>query len=251
MKESWLHHTALKNEPDNKHRFGATRWTLVIQTSDENEDKRREALESLCEMYWYPLYAFVRRVGHSPHTAEDLTQEFLARFVERGDFGKIDRERGKLRSYMIGALKNFLTNERENHRSLKRGGGELPISIDQQQAEQWYGSEPADDITPEKLYDRRWALIVLQKVIDGIRRDYAARGKERDFDVLEKFLTWNSGESYEQAAELLGKNPNAVKVAVHRLRKRYRDLLREEIAQTVGPEEDVDEELKSLFMALS
>lgn len=205
------------------------------------------ALGELCEIYWYPIYAFIRRSGHSPVDAEDHTQSFFVELLRRDDFQKADPDCGKLRSYLMGAAKHFLSRQRDKDRALRRGGGVVPVSIDQARAEEIYALEPVDDVTPESLYERRWAMTLLQRAMGSLRKQYEARDKQKDFEMLVPFLSWNSGESYEQTAAALGNTVGRTKVAVHRLRKRYRAALVQEIADTVSDESEVQDELTFIF----
>jgi len=218
-------------------------------------DKERagsaDALSSLCQLYWYPLYAFVRRQGHKPEDAADLTQGFFTRFLERNDVAAARQERGRFRSYLLACMKHYLANEWDRTRAQKRGGGKSPVSIDAMVAEERYGLEPGHDLTPEKLFDRRWALTLLDRVLTDLRHDLSGKGKRHVFEQLKPFIT-NDGEADERrrAAEALKMSEGAFNVALHRLRKRYRELLRKHIADTVRDEKDVDDEIRDLFAAL-
>ncbi len=209
-----------------------------------------KALEHLCSTYWYPLYAFVRRAGHSAHDAQDLTQEFFARLLAKNWLRLADREKGKFRSFLLAAMRHFLANEWDRGQRLKRGGGQLVLSLDAETAETRYALEPADVTDADRIFERRWALTLLEEVLGRLRREFVAAGKATLFEELEPALT---GEkiSYPEIAARLQLNENAVRVAVHRLRLRYRDLVRQEIAETVATEEDVAGELQHLFAALS
>jgi RNA polymerase sigma-70 factor (ECF subfamily) len=206
----------------------------------------------LCHAYWYPLYAFIRRQGFSPEQAQDHTQEFFARFLEKDLLGSADRARGQFRSFLLAACKHFLANERDRARAVKRGGGREPVSLDLQDAEQRYGLEPADELTPERLFERRWALTLLDQVLARLREESVRADKASLFDRLKGFLTGHAdAKPYRQVAEELGMTEGAVKVAVHRLRNRYRELLQEEIARTVDDPAQVEDEIRSLFQALA
>jgi RNA polymerase sigma-70 factor (ECF subfamily) len=211
-----------------------------------------EALASLCRTYWYPLYAFARRQGYKSDDAADLTQGFFARFLERNHVAAARRERGRFRSYLLACMKHYLANEWDRARAQKRGGGKSTFSIDAMLAEERYGLEPGHDLTPEKLFDRRWALTVLDGVLGDLKKDFEAKGKRHVFEQLKPYIT-NDGDADQrrQAAESLQMTDGAFNVALHRLRKRYRTLLRKHIADTVGEEKDVDEEIRDLFSALS
>jgi RNA polymerase sigma-70 factor (ECF subfamily) len=204
----------------------------------------------LCRAYWFPLYAFVRRLGRPADEAQDLTQEFFARLLEKGALRGADPNRGHFRSYLLGAFKHFLANQREHDRAVKRGGGTV-LSLDFEAGEDRYRCEPAHELTPERLYEQRWALTVIDQALTQLRDEMTRAGKADLFDALKVFL---SGEdqpgSYRDLAEQRGMSEGAVKVAVHRLRRRFRDVLLAEIAQTVSRPEDADDELRRLFAAV-
>ena len=209
------------------------------------------ALDTLCRRYWYPLYAFVRRQGHEAHDAEDLTQEFFARFLAKEYFGRADPALGRFRNFLLACLKHFLSERRRQAGRLKRGGGQTIISWDSLTAEERYQSEPVDAVTPEKVYERRWALTLLEQVLARLGAEQSAVGKGEVFTQLKDFL-WGegSGAGYAEVAARLGLAEGALKVTVHRLRQRYRELLREEVAQTVVTVHEVDEELRYLVAAI-
>ncbi len=232
--------------------FATTRWSLVMLAGDRAREGSSDALAALCQTYWYPLYAFVRRQGYNAEDAADLTQGFFARFLERNDVAAARQERGRFRSYLLACVKHYLANEWDRARAQKRGGGKAPISIDALAAEERYGLEPGHGITAEKLFDRRWALTLLDGVLDDLRRDLDSKGRRRLFEQLKPFLTQDGDpEQRRAAAEALKMTEGAFNVSLHRLRKRYRELLRKHIADTVGDEKDVDEEIRDLFSALS
>src|SRR5687767_9846946 len=217
-----------------------------------NVPDAQAALETLCRSYWYPLYAYVRRQGLSPHDAQDLTQAFFARLLEKNYLGDVDREKGRFRSFLLASLKHFLANEWDRERALKRGGGRKLIALDDESGEARYKLEPKDDLSADKIYERRWALTLLDTVLSNLRTEYHEAGKPEVFEMLKRYLSaGRTSVSYAHAAEALGMNEGAVKVAVHRLRKRYRELLRAEIAQTVSTSSEIDAELRYLFAALS
>ena len=210
-----------------------------------------KALEQLCRTYWYPLYAFVRRHVCKAHDAEDLTQEFFTRFLAKEYFGRADPALGRFRSFLLACLKNFLAEQGRQARRLKRGGGQTVISWDSRTAEERYGLEPIDPMTPEQIYDRRWALTLLETVLARLAQEQSNAGKEQVFAQLKDYLWGQTPDtSYGEIAERLGLTEGAVKVTVHRLRRRLRDLLREEVAQTVASGEDIDEELRHLIGAI-
>lgn len=210
----------------------------------------REALSALCTAYWYPLYAFVRRSGYSAVDAEDLTQAFFARLLEKNDLAAADRQRGRFRSFLLSAMKHFLANQRHRARAKKRGGGRAILPLDFAAGESHYKHEPADAATPEKIYHRRWAIALLDRVINAVREEYDAQGKLSQFDHLKVCLEGrHQRHNYRQLAERCGMSEGAVKVAVHRLRRRYRRRLREEIEATVASPEEVEDEIRTLFAA--
>jgi RNA polymerase sigma-70 factor (ECF subfamily) len=231
-------------------RFVTTRWSLIRAAQDPSAQASRAALAALCSAYWYPLYAFIRRQGHDAEEAQDLTQEFFARLLEKDGLAAVDRDKGRFRSFLLAACKHFLSNERDRARAQKRGGGRAVLPLDAAGAEGRYGSEPAHEETPERLFERRWALALLEQVLGRLREEYAAAGKGRVFERLKGHLT-GDGVPYAQVAADLSMSAGAVKVAAHRLRQRYRELLRDEIAQTLDDPGQVEEEIRDLFAALA
>jgi DNA-directed RNA polymerase specialized sigma24 family protein len=232
--------------------FAATRWTLVLAAARGNVTPRAaEAMAELCRVYWFPLYAYVRRRGHDVHAAEDLTQEFFLRLLDKNFLADVDRDKGKFRAFLLASLKHFLANEWDRSQSQKRGGGKAILPLDVAGAENRYRLEPSHDLTPERLFERQWALTVLEQVLARLQGEFAAEGKQPAFDALKPFLTAGreSGD-YAAAAAQLDTTEGAVKTAVHRLRRRYRQLLRDEIAQTVASSEEVDEEIRYLLACL-
>ena len=231
--------------------FATTHWSIVLAAAHDSRPDARAALATLCETYWYPLYAYVRRLGYKAEDAQDLTQGFFAALLEKGYVKAADRERGRFRSFLLTALKRFLSKEYDRAHAQKRGGERKPISLDLESGESRYSLEPSHDVTPEAIYERRWALTVLDRVIVRLRQTCVDAGKTAFFESLKAFLTGEAGAPpYEQVARELGMSEGAVKVAVHRLRRRYRDLLRTEIAQTVADPEAVEDELKYLMAVL-
>ena len=229
--------------------FAVTRWSLVLAAGGDGS-RSTAALAQLCQSYWYPLYAFVRRQGHSPHDAQDLTQEFFARLLAREWLGQAQQERGRFRSFLLTAMKHFLANERDRQHAQKRGGGQALLSLDEEAAEARYRLEPGAADPPEALFDRRWAHTVLEHVLARLREEWTNAGNADLFDAMKGLL---SGEptSHGDVAGRLGKSEGAIKVAAHRLRARYRALLRRAIAETVPSPAEVDDELRHLFAALS
>jgi RNA polymerase sigma-70 factor (ECF subfamily) len=233
-------------------RFATTQWSLVLSAGNRGSAAGEEALARLCSLYWYPIFAFVRRQGHPADQAQDLTQGFFARLIEKGDLGGADRSRGRFRSFLLTACQHFLANERDRELAKKRGGGRVPVSIDVAAAEGRYDRALAHSETPERLYDRQWCLSLLAGVLDDLRLDYEAAGRERVFDRLKDFLTADEGAgTYADAARELGMTAAAIKVAVHRLRRRYREALRRRVEETVESAEDVDDEIRHLLRTLS
>src|SRR5687767_14609044 len=216
-------------------RFQTTHWSLVVSAGDRQSARSDEALARLCTDYWPPLYAYIRRSGHSLHAAQDLTQEFFARLLEKNFFQSADRERGRFRSFLLGAVKHFLSNQKKAARAQKRGGGKPLLSLDFRSAESAYQTDPADSQTPDRLFEQQWALLLLDRILQRLADEFAAKGKPQQWVVLREFLTAGMDHRpYADAAAELGMSEAAVRMAVHRLRKRYRQLLRDEIAQTVA-----------------
>jgi len=231
--------------------FALTRWTLVLAAAEGGDvSGSRKALGDLCAIYWFPLYAYVRRRGHDVPEAEDLTQEFFSRLLAKNYLADADRRKGKFRSFLLASLKHFLANEWDRKHAAKRGGGRAVLSLDLLGAETRYGpTEPVDHLTPDKIFERQWALTVLEQALARLRAEFAAEGKDELFGELKQFLTAAGAESHAEVAAKCGMSEGAVKVAVHRIRHRYRQVLRSEIAQTVATPEEVDEEIRSLFAA--
>jgi RNA polymerase sigma factor (sigma-70 family) len=233
-------------------RFATTHWSVVCTAGQSNSIHAHEALEKLCLTYWYPVYAFIRRQGKTSHDAQDLTQEFFARLLEKNTFAVADRTRGKFRSFLLTALKNFLSKERERSMALKRGGGETIIPLDTVFAEQRYTHEPAHHVAADTLFERRWALTLLENVLAGLNQEYAAAGKGDLFQALKPALMGEKrGTPYAEIASRFELSEGAIKTAVHRMRARYRELLHSEIAHTVGTPADVEDELRHLFAVVS
>jgi RNA polymerase sigma factor (sigma-70 family) len=233
--------------------FTPTHWSVVLAAAGRADSTHaRDALEKLCRNYWLPIYVFVRRQGHSPHDAQDLTQEFFARLLEKNYLAGAQREKGRFRSFLLASVKHFLANEWDKANAQKRGGGQVPISIDATLGENSFRIEPADAVTAEKVYERRWALALLEQVLRRLREEYTRDGKEKQFNELKSTLTEGSRTvPYAEIATRLRTSEGAVKVAVHRLRQRYRELLRAEIADTVANPAEVDDEIRNLFAALA
>jgi RNA polymerase sigma-70 factor (ECF subfamily) len=220
--------------------LATTRWSLVLAAGQRSSPQSAAALRALCETYWYPLYAYVRRRGNDPHDALDLTQAFFARLLEKDDLAAARPERGRFRSFLLASLKHFLANEWDRDRAQKRGGGRSALSIDFGIAEDRYGREPCHEETPEKIFERRWALLLLENVLARLHEESVHAGKSWIFDRLKVFLTGEQpAVSSGQLAAELQMTAGALKVAVHRLRRRYRELLRAEIGQTVADPDEI------------
>jgi RNA polymerase sigma-70 factor (ECF subfamily) len=229
--------------------FATTHWTVVLAAGRRHTPQSDGALEELCRTYWFPLYAYVRRHGHNKEDAEDLTQAFFARFLAKNYLEGLSAERGRFRAFLLASLKHFLANEWKKSQRLKRGGGEKLLSLDWQTADTQFQAATAGP-GPDKAFDREWALALLAKVIERLRAECEADGKAKLFERLKIFLTAGKGAlSHAEAAKKLGMDETAVRVAVHRLRKRYRQLLRDEICQTLTDPAQVDEEMRALFGA--
>lgn len=229
-------------------RFATTRWSVVLAARDGSEAEARDALEELCRSYWYPLYTYIRSRGHAPEEAADLTQGFFAELLEKDLLQAIDRDKGRFRSFLLGALKFYISHERDKTRTLKRGGGTRVLSLDADAAENRYRHEPTEDLTPEQVFERRWGLTVMERAMERLEAASlgADVGGER-FARLKPFLTGSESElPYRDVAEELGTTEGAVKSAVHRMRQSYGRLLREEIANTAAPDE-VDDEVRHLL----
>lgn len=237
--------------PAQQAQFATTHWSLVLQAVDRKSAEARSALGTLCQNYWYPLYAFVRRQGHSTSDAQDLTQAFFARLLEKDELAAVDRSKGRFRTFLLTALGHFLLNEWDKERAVKRGGNltRWPLNFDA--AESRYSLEPSHAQTPEAIFDRDWALALLDRSRSRLNAGHKAALKQEQFDALQVFLTGASdAPTYQAAGERLGMTEGAVKVAVHRLRHRFREILRDEIRNTVATDQEVDEEIQALFVAL-
>ncbi len=231
--------------------FATTHWSIVLAANDWSSPQAAAALDRLCSIYWYPIYAYVRRQGQSPEDAQDLTQEFFARFFARNSLAGVDRSRGRFRSYLLGALKHFLADEWDRKHCLKRGGQACHFSFDAAAGETRYELEPADEHSPDRLFERRWALALLEVVWGQLQQEYQVAGKERLFARLNAFLTGEAErDSYGPAAKELQMTEGAVRMAVHRLRQRYGELFRQAVADTVAKPEDIVEEMRHLVNVL-
>lgn len=232
-------------------RFTTTRWSMVLAAGHTSSPDSRAALASLCETYWYPLYAFVRRQGYSVVESQDLTQGFFTRLLEKNDLGNVRRERGRFRAFLLASLRHYLLNQWDRATAAKRGGGRRVLSIDLEAAESRYRLEPADNRTAEMLYQRQWAMTLLDRVRGNLRAEFDKDGKSALFKCLEVHLTGErSAATYAETAKKLDMTEAAFKMAVSRLRKRFHRQLREEVAQTVATEAEIDDEIRAMMSSL-
>ena len=237
--------------PGHDPRFRSTRWGVVLAAAGGPSAEAHEALADLCAECWYPLYSFARRRGHGPEAAEDLVQGYFARLLEKGDLAAVDRARGRFRSYLVAAFTHYMSNRADYDRAARRGGGRRPLSIDRLDAEGRYAAEPAHGLTAERLFDRRWALSVLDRVLGRLAAEMAARGESRRFEALRPALLGDGGRApYAAIGATLGIAEAAARAAASRLRRRYRELLREEVAGTLRDPAEADDEIRDLFEAL-
>ena len=228
--------------------FQQTHWSLVRRAADLHSPESREALESLCRAYWFPIYAFMRRQGTPFHDAQDLTQEFFSRLLAGQTISRADPQRGKFRTFLLGTLKHFLTDAHRKANASKRGGGVEFISLEHAQAEERYQVEAADERTPDKVFDQRWTVVLLEMAVTRLGEEFRAAGKTRQFEALKPFLTSEGGEAaYARAGAELNCSSKTVAVAVHRVRLRFRHLVRSAIANTVSTPDEIEEEYRSLF----
>jgi len=244
--------TSCHNHELKRPAFVTTHWSVVVSAGGGDDTRAREALANLCQTYWYPLYAYVRRRGHSLEDAQDLTQEFFARLLTRNWVVRADRQRGRFRSFLLSAMNHFLADEWDKARAQKRGGGLSPLPLAFDTAETRYSREPSDNSTPEQNYERRWALTMLDQVLGRLRSEYEQEGRLELFAALHPCLAGDrTDHPYTTLAAKLGVSESALKSAVHRLRQRYRRVLRDEIAHTVADPEEVEVELRHLFATLA
>jgi RNA polymerase sigma factor (sigma-70 family) len=243
--------TATESTPSRDGWFRTTRWTVVI-AAGQSSPQADAALAQLCQTYWYPLYVFIRRRGHDPEDAQDIVQGFFAQLLRKSYFRDAAREKGRFRSFLLMALKRYMANEWDRANRLKRGGGHEVISLDEAGMEIRFLTQPANEGSPEAACDRQWAMVLLDLVLKRLEAEFSAAGKTQLFEQLKGLLSGEkTATSYAELGQKLGLTEGAVKVAVHRLRQRYRELLREEIAHTVSSPEDVNDEIRHLFAALT
>lgn len=233
-------------------RFRTTHWSLVAAATHPNDPDSAAALESLCHSYWYPLYAFVRRQGRTAHDAQDLTQEFFARLLEKNYLYAASAAKGRFRTFLLVAFQRFLAKEWDRSRTLKRGGGRIHVPLDAEWAESRYLSEPADTLDPERIYERRWAATLLEQALHRLREEYERGARGNEFEQLKEFLAAERGSiPYDKIAGTLGISAGAARVRLHRLRKRFRDVFRDQIAETVSSTDELDEEVRYVLAVLS
>ncbi len=231
--------------------FKTTHWSVVLDAGARNSPRSEEALAALCQAYWYPLYVYVRRKGYEVDQAQDLTQEFFARLLEKHYLRQADPEKGRFRSFLLAAVKHFLATQRDRANAQKRGGGREALPLEIETAEGRYQREPPDNETPDRVFERRWALTMLDRALAALRHEYQQNGREDVFERFKDLLTaGRTEESYAQIGATVGMSEGAVKVAVHRLRRRFGECLRAEIAHTVQGAQEIDDEIRYLFSVL-
>jgi len=244
------HDSKIERLPAREDRFATTHWSIVVSAGGHGGAEVGRALATLCENYWFPLYAFVRRAGYSAEDAQDLTQEFFARLLAKNYLAVADPQRGRFRSFLLGAMKHFLSDEWDRAHAQKRGGSRTVVSLDSLDAETRYRLEPASDLTPEKLFEKQWALALLEQVLSRLQAELVSEGKSALFEALKDTLTGVRSLTCAAIGAELGMSEGAVKVAAHRMRRRYRALLREEIAQTLASPDEISEEIRYLRSCL-
>lgn len=239
--------------PDDPAQFRTTRWSAIFVAAESQMPGSQEALTKLCRDYWYPLYAFARRAGYAPPDAQDLTQGFFLFLLKRRSLRRADPDRGKFRSFLLSSFKHYIYDEADRAHALKRGGDREFVFLDAADAESQYQLEPADELTGEKIYDARWAITLLNRAVDSLRAECIANGEQSRFEALRPFVGVESGDApptYEELAKTLGITVGAAKTWVHRFRKRYAALLREEVWRTVSDPGEIDDEIRALCDAL-
>ena len=243
---------ALDPASGSAHWFATTHWSVVLAARNGDSPGASEALNDLCRAYWPPLYSYIRRQGHDIAEAQDLTQEFFARLLERDYLARLDQQRGKFRSFLLAFAKHFLSEQREKAQAQKRGGGQTLLSLDAGEGEEGYLSEPADELTPEQIFERRWVQTLVQRAFDRLAAEYVKVDKAALFEALKDFQPRQPGSlTYAQIGAGLGTTEAAVKSAMQRMRQRHREILREEIAQTVTSAKEVEEEIRHMREVLN
>jgi RNA polymerase sigma-70 factor (ECF subfamily) len=232
-------------------KVATTQWSQVLAARDGSDTEARRALESLCQTYWQPLYAYIRHQGYGPEEASDLTQAYFTEFLENDYLADVEPAKGRFRTFLVASLRHFLSHERRRSRALKRGGGAPVLSLDTDWAEQVYLQEPATDCTPENLFERRWALTVLGQAMVALRQGLTTENQRHSFETLKPYLTGEAHtRSYRAVGDELGMTEMAVRQAVHRLRRRFGQILRDEIAETVTGEDAIDDEVRHLLTTI-
>ena len=238
--------------PSDAGHFATTRWSVVLAAGSPSSSHHEQALGTLCEAYWFPLYAYLRRRGHDTYQAEDYTQAFFARMLEKQYLRDVDPAPGRFRSFLLVALKRFIADQRDRTQALQRGGGRKLLSLDVNRAESRYTLEPVSELSPDRIFEKSWALTVLEQAMVRMEAEFAKSGRQELFDRLSVYLAGKTDAiAYRDVAVELDMNEDAVKSAVYRMRKQYREILRHEIAQTVASSDQVDEEIRDLFAALA
>ncbi len=240
-----------KPEPKRRDWFTTTRWSLVLAAADEKSPQAREALEDLCERYWQPLYVYARRRGHGPEEAQDLTQGFFVQFLSKGYVGAADPLRGRFRSFLLASLKNYMANQWDRASARKRGGGSTHVYLDSEKGESLDNLKAAEDVSPERVYELQWALTLVDQTLARLAKEMDKSGRRKRFEALRPFLTGEaSGVRYRSVGASLDMKEGAIKVAVHRMRRRFGVLLRQEVGQTVSDPEEIDKEIRHLLSVL-
>ena len=239
---------------EQNNQFLTTRWSIVLAAKDasDGDSHAGRALEELCHAYWRPLYAFLRRDGHNEHDAQDLTQAFFATLIDKNFLQSVDQQKGRFRSFLLAAIKNFRNNQHAYTKAKKRGGGHTHVSFDYEAGERWFAQMATGQQTPEREFEYRWALTVLEAALDAVRRELTSAGNPEHFELLKPYMTGgDDSTSYGKVAESLGVSEGGARSAVHRIRRRYRRALRDLVAQTVGRQEDIDDEIRELLQVLA